>query len=134
MTLPLQHEAQERTSVEIRVRGRVQGVGFRPMVWRLAHELELAGDVRNDPEGVVIRASGMPAAIDRMIQRLRAEAPPLAFIERIETRLTGPISQTTFHIGPTRAGHAQTQVAPDAAICAACAREVLDPRERRHRG
>jgi hydrogenase maturation protein HypF len=133
MTLPLQHEAQERISVEIRVRGRVQGVGFRPMVWRLAHELKLVGDVRNDPEGVVIRASGMPAAIDHMIQRLRAEAPPLACVERIETRLTVPISQTTFHIGPTHAGHAQTQVAPDAAVCAACAREVLDPSERRRR-
>jgi hydrogenase maturation protein HypF len=133
MTLSLQHEPQERISVEIRVRGRVQGVGFRPMVWRLAHELELCGDVRNDPQGVVIRASGVPAAIDRMIQRLHAEAPPLASVERIDTRLTAPISQTTFHIGATRAGDAQTQAAPDAAVCAACAREVLDPRERRHR-
>lgn len=133
MTLPLQQESQQRINVEIRVRGRVQGVGFRPMVWRLAHELELAGDVCNDPEGLVIRASGMAAAIDRMIERLRVEAPPLASVERIEKRLTGPISQTTFDIGPTRAGNAQTQVAPDAAICAACAREVLDERERRHR-
>jgi hydrogenase maturation protein HypF len=133
MTLPLQHEIQERISVEIRVRGRVQGVGFRPMVWRLAHELELAGDVCNDPEGLVIRASGMAAAIDRMIQRLRAEAPPLACVERIETLPIGPVSQTTFNIGPTRAGDAQTQVAPDSAICAACVREVLDQCERRYR-
>ena len=133
MTLPLRQESQERISVEIRVRGRVQGVGFRPMVWRIAHEFELAGEVCNDSQGVVIRASGMAAAIDRMIARLHVEAPPLASVEQIETRLTGPISQTTFHIGPTRAGHAQTQVAPDASICAECASEVLDQRQRRHR-
>jgi hydrogenase maturation protein HypF len=133
MTLPLQHEAAELINVEIRVRGRVQGVGFRPMVCRLAHELEVAGDVRNDPDGVLIRASGSATAIDRMIERLRSDAPPLARVERIETRLTGPLLQTPFHIGRTRAGRARTQVAPDAALCAACAREVLDPRERRHR-
>jgi hydrogenase maturation protein HypF len=133
MTGPLPREASDRISVEICVRGRVQGVGFRPTVWRLAHELDLAGEVRNGPEGVIIQASGSSMAIDRMVQRLRAEPPLLASVEEIEVRPIETISQTTFRIVATRSGQPQTQVAPDALVCDACQREVLDPRERRYR-
>ena len=69
---------------EIRVRGRVQGVGFRPTVWRMARELGLSGDVRNDAEGVLIRVAGGSGAIAALLDRIRREPPPLAHIERIE--------------------------------------------------
>jgi Hydrogenase maturation factor len=87
----------------IRVRGLVQGVGFRPTIWRLAHELGLLGDVRNDGEGVLIRLQpGDPNdtdAIERFCARLRAECPPLARIEAIErTPLDGRLDTTAFVI------------------------------------
>jgi hydrogenase maturation protein HypF len=125
------HEAASGT--EIRVRGRVQGVGFRPTVWRLARELGLSGDVRNDPDGVLIRVAGTHEAIRSLIERLRLDAPPLAHIEAIESRPTPAAGLGRFRIASTSGGRGHTQMAPDAAICADCAREVRDPRQRRHR-
>ena len=69
---------------EVRVRGRVQGVGFRPTVWRMARELGLSGEVRNDAEGVLIRVAGDSSAIADLLDRLEREPPPLARIDRIE--------------------------------------------------
>src|SRR5580704_8258583 len=74
------------SSLEIRVRGRVQGVGFRPSVYRLARELGLAGEVLNDAEGVLIRASGAADAMASFLDRIERESPPLARVEKIETR------------------------------------------------
>ncbi|HPB74723.1 MAG TPA: acylphosphatase, partial [Chromatiaceae bacterium] len=68
----------------IRVRGLVQGVGFRPTVWRLARELGLGGDVRNDGEGVLIQVRGDEAALDAFCQRLVSECPVLARIDSLE--------------------------------------------------
>ncbi|MFX8875766.1 acylphosphatase, partial [Acinetobacter baumannii] len=69
------------------MRGRVQGVGFRPMVWRHARELGLLGHVLNDAEGVLIRASGKSYAILELIARLENEPPPLALVESVEVAL-----------------------------------------------
>ena len=66
----------EMEVTEIRVRGCVQGVGFRPTVWRMAHELGLSGDVRNDSEGVLIRVAGGSKAVSALLERLRREPPP----------------------------------------------------------
>ncbi len=117
---------------EIRVRGRVQGVGFRPAVWRLAHELGLSGDVRNDAQGVLIRVAGGGDAIAELLERIRREPPPLARIEGIERRRATSVCTPGFHIIESAGGAARTEIAPDAAICAACASEVLDPHERRY--
>jgi len=111
---------------EIRVRGRVQGVGFRPTVWRIARELGLSGEVRNDAEGVLIRVAGDSDAIADLLDRLEREPPPLARIDRIERSRTVASSAPGFHIVDSADGAARTEIAPDAAICAACAREVLD--------
>ena len=118
---------------EIRVRGRVQGVGFRPTVWRMARELGLSGEVRNDAEGVLIRVAGGSGAIAALLDRIRREPPPLARIERIERSRSAGACAPGFRIVDSAAGAARTQIAPDAAVCAECAREVLDPTQRRHR-
>ena len=72
-----------RQRVRVRVEGTVQGVGFRPFVYRLAAELDLAGWVLNDSRGVLIEAEGEPGALAQLLGRLRSDAPPLAFVERM---------------------------------------------------
>jgi hydrogenase maturation protein HypF len=120
-------------AMEIRVRGRVQGVGFRPTVWRIARELELVGEVLNDAEGVLVRVGGKPSDVEDFIARVESEPPPLARIDRVEAHaFDGPLPPQ-FRIVESLVGRPHTQVAPDAAICAACAEEILNPFERRYR-
>jgi hydrogenase maturation protein HypF len=123
----------QSASTEIRVRGRVQGVGFRPTVWRLAHELGLAGEVLNDADGVVIRVTGADAAVARLIERLGTEAPPLARIESVQARPIARAFSGGFRIAQTLGGVPGTQVTPDAAICSDCTQEISDPGQRRYR-
>lgn len=117
--------------VQLRVRGKVQGVGFRPFVWQLAQQLGLAGDVCNDGEGVLVRLAGSGGDFTA---RLRQDCPPLARIDRVETQ---PFSWTTlpdeFVIRHSESGAMDTQIVPDAATCPACLAEMRDPRERRYR-
>jgi hydrogenase maturation protein HypF len=120
-------------SAEIRVRGRVQGVGFRPTVWLYARKLKLAGDVCNDANGVLIRAFGSEAAINALISRIRREPPPLARIDAIETQPCYSELPDQFVVAESVAGDAHTQVAPDAAICRACADDMTSPFRRRYR-
>src|SRR5271165_5177997 len=120
-------------AMEIRVRGRVQGVGFRPTVWRIARELDLVGEVLNDCEGVLVRVGGRPEAVEDFIVRLEDDPPPLARIDRIEAHAFDGALPREFRIAESLPGAAHTQVAPDAAICAACAQEIDDPFERRFR-
>ncbi len=125
--------ATESQALEFRVRGRVQGVGFRPTVWRIARQLGLAGEVLNDGEGVLIRVCGDQARIETLLRRLARNPPPLAHIDGIETQeYAGPLPQD-FRIAESLGGAVRTQVAPDAAICSACAAELRNPGERRYR-
>ncbi|MGH8163847.1 MAG: acylphosphatase, partial [Rhodanobacteraceae bacterium] len=127
-------EAVQREGRAIRVRGLVQGVGFRPTVWRLARDCGLSGDVRNDAEGVMIRAWGEPAALDRFLLRLRGEPPPLARIDALEANaLEGQDKNRDFRIVGSHAGQVRTGVVPDAATCAACLEDVFDRSNRRYR-
>jgi hydrogenase maturation protein HypF len=123
----------DRFAAEIRVRGRVQGVGFRPTVWRYARELGLSGEVLNDSSGVLIRACGSETAIAALIARIEHEPPPLARIDGIDVQSYFGDLPVGFVIADSRAGDAHTQVAPDASICLACAEEVANPFERRYR-
>lgn len=115
----------------LHVRGKVQGVGFRPWVWRLAHELAVTGDVSNDAAGVVIRLAG---DADTFIRRLRQQCPPLARIDEI---ISAPWRWSQrpphFTILPSSAGAMSTGVVPDAATCPDCLREMQDPTQRRYR-
>ncbi|KPV40001.1 carbamoyltransferase [Thiohalorhabdus denitrificans] len=118
----------------IRVRGLVQGVGFRPTVWRLAREEGLTGEVGNDGAGLWIRIWGPEAVRARFRERLRAEAPPLARIEALEVESlgSGP-APARFSIASSGGGTARTGVASDAPVCPACLAELLDPGDRRYR-
>ncbi|MDQ1461498.1 MAG: hydrogenase maturation protein HypF, partial [Actinomycetota bacterium] len=133
----------------IRVRGVVQGVGFRPFVFRLALELSLTGRVGNDHEGVLVEIEGGASAVAIFETRLVAEAPSLARIDSVEVDAVAPRCEPEFRIvrspigaRPIVAGRsdegavsavARTFVAPDSAVCDDCLREVLDPFDHRYR-
>ena len=126
-----QPPAPVRRAVALRVRGRVQGVGFRPTVWRFAHELGLDGDVRNDAEGVLIHLAGEDAEIEVFRARLQCNPPPLARIESIEmTPHTGAVV-SGFVIIESVGGAAHTEISPDARVCEACAKDIANPANRR---
>ncbi|MET0389332.1 MAG: carbamoyltransferase HypF, partial [Polyangiales bacterium] len=122
----------------IRVRGQVQGVGFRPTVARLAQQLGLVGWVQNDAHGVLIALAGDSPTRESFVTRLLAELPPLARVrELMRTRATDDAPAEGFVIRPSASspehGAVEASLAPDAAVCGACATEVRDPAQRRHR-
>ena len=119
---------------EIRVRGLVQGVGFRPTVWRIARDCGLHGDVRNDGDGVLVRVAGAAQDIERFCSRLRSECPPLARIDAVErVAVDASLLGEGFHITASDRGAVRTGVVADAATCAACRGELFDPGDRRFR-
>lgn len=118
----------------IRVRGIVQGVGFRPMVWRLAREHRLRGTVRNDGDGVAIVVCGPAASLAAFADDLPRCPPPLARIDAVEReRLAELPPEADFCIVESDSGSARTGVAADAATCPACLAELQDPLARRYR-
>lgn len=114
--------------------GAVQGVGFRPFVYRLAAGLQLGGSVRNTPEGVVIEVEGLPEAVGAFASRLPAELPPLARLDRLEQQDIPAQGDTEFLVHASSAGRRSgALVPPDAALCDACRKDMEDPGNRRHR-
>ena len=120
-------------AARIRVRGQVQGVGFRPFVYRLAMELGLSGWVLNDAGGVEIEAQGTPDAIEALLRRLKGEAPDLAQVDEVSMAPAEVLPRHGFAILESRSGHAHTGITPDAATCPACLAEIFDPANRRYR-
>jgi len=119
---------------EIRVRGTVQGVGFRPMVYRVAKACGLKGEVCNDGQGVLIWASGSAESLEEFIQRLQQERPPLARIEEIQrSAYSGNLVFDDFVITKSVSNSVQTEIAPDAATCPNCRQEIFDPLSRWYR-
>jgi hydrogenase maturation protein HypF len=117
-----------------RVQGTVQGVGFRPFVYRLALEEGLAGYVRNDEQGVLLEVQGSAVAVDRFMSRLRCETPPLAVIDQVLTDTVAPGGGAAFEILTSRhAGRPDALITPDTATCADCLAELHDPTDRRYR-
>ncbi|WP_456381260.1 carbamoyltransferase HypF [Hydrogenimonas sp.] len=116
----------------IRVTGIVQGVGFRPTVYRYALENELGGFVRNDSDGVVIEVEGKTEALDAFVTSLRKFPPPLARIDRMEEEEIPCREEKTFSIHVSDDTHKKrTPVSPDVSICPACIEEMRDPADRR---
>jgi hydrogenase maturation protein HypF len=115
------------------IQGIVQGVGFRPFVYRLAHELRLTGWVRNTPAGVEIEIQGTEPRLDAFDASLQNNLPPLALITSY-LRTDVPVSNNpSFTILPSGAGKPDIQIAPDSALCSDCLRELFDPADRRYR-
>ena len=118
----------------ITVRGVVQGVGFRPFVYRLAAEEGLAGFIGNDTGGVTIEIEGPAEKVKAFRRRLRDEAPPLSRIDSVTAQSVPPKQEKEFRIVLSDAsGQVSTGIPADAATCADCLRELLDPKDRRYR-
>jgi hydrogenase maturation protein HypF len=112
----------------------VQGVGFRPFVYRLALEEVLAGFVGNDTDGVTIEVEGPAERLEAFLARLRAEAPPLARIDSVAARELAATGEAGFRIVASEVlGRVSTGIPADAATCPDCLRELLDPADRRYR-
>lgn len=117
---------------KITVRGVVQGVGFRPFVYRLATGLGLAGTVRNTTAGVEIDIEGGRGLIDVFIRRLTSRRPPASRIDRVLVRPGRPRGRAGFVIASSVQAPGFTQISPDIAVCRQCRREFRDRRDRRH--
>ena len=118
----------------IRVRGTVQGVGFRPFVWQLAQQFNLRGRVWNDAEGVVIQAWGDSYSIEQFRDSLSSGIPPLAQIETIDISPLNDLQvPSDFQIVESQQGKTLTNVSPDVATCPQCLDEINDPSNHRYR-
>jgi len=125
--------AAESARLKLAVRGAVQGVGFRPFVYRLATELDLRGWVNNSPQGVFIEVEGERDSLEQFLLRLEIEKPPRSFIQSLEATWLDTLNYADFEIRKSEIGGDKTAlVLPDIATCPDCLREILDPNNRRH--
>ncbi len=128
----MRHAAPPATARRLRVRGIVQGVGFRPFVYQLARRLGLAGEVANTSEGVTIHLEGAASVIEAFEASLAREAPPLARISGVESTAADLRHLTAFRIETSRRSDSRaTGISPDMAVCDACLAELFDPADRR---
>ncbi|MEJ0097200.1 MAG: carbamoyltransferase HypF [Bauldia sp.] len=134
MNAPVHAEGARHERVRLDVRGTVQGVGFRPFVYRRASTLGLAGWVTNTPEGVTVELEGPPESVAIFIREIRATPPPNAVIASITGTALPPDGTAGFEIRPsTLTGPPAASVLPDLATCEECLAETFDPANRRHR-
>ena len=118
----------------LQVNGIVQGVGFRPFVYRLAVGYGLKGSIRNTASGVLIEVQGIPSLLEEFARRLLSDRPPLSHIEAIEASTLACVVEEGFVIGDSISGvGVETLIPPDIALCGDCRRELLDPADRRFR-
>ncbi len=119
--------------LSITVRGAVQGVGFRPFIYRLATELQLNGWVNNSAQGVFIEVEGTQKQLETFLLRLDREKPAISFIQSLESSWLEPVGFTKFEIRPSVAGEKTAVVLPDIATCPDCLQEIFDSQNRRYR-
>jgi hydrogenase maturation protein HypF len=121
------------SACSIRVRGVVQGVGFRPFVYRLARANTLAGWVLNGEEGVEIFIEGTEPELEAFVHDLKTQPPPAATIAEIEIRSASPAGLNDFTIRESeRRDHPTVRISPDLPVCDACLKELFDPSDRRY--
>jgi hydrogenase maturation protein HypF len=124
----------EPRRARLAIRGAVQGVGFRPFIYRLATELGLMGWVNNSSQGVFVEVEGGQACVEEFVTRIEAEKPPRSFVQSLETSWLDAAGYAGFEIRPSSSSGAKTAlILPDIATCCDCLREILDPRDRRYR-
>lgn len=128
---------ETKTGWSVRVRGTVQGVGFRPTVYKLAQELGITGSIWNDGAGVAIEAYGNPVTLSQFVKAIAENAPPLAVIEEIASsplaKLEGNDLPSQFVICKSNSSAVNTNISPDAATCQACIEDIFSPSGRRFR-
>ncbi len=117
----------------VAIRGAVQGVGFRPFVFRLARDLGLGGWVNNSAAGVFIEAEGPQSVVWEFVRRLESDKPDIALIQSLEATYLDPVGYADFAIRASTGGEKRVLVLPDLATCPACLAEVFDPANRRYR-
>lgn len=113
------------------IRGAVQGVGFRPFVYRLAAELELNGWVNNTARGVFLEVEGAREKLDQFLLRVEREKPAISFIQSLESSFADPIGYASFEIRESEGGEKTALVLPDIATCPECIREIFEAGNRR---
>ncbi len=119
--------------LRIVIRGTVQGIGFRPFVYKLAHDMKLPGWIENTPAGVFIEVEGPHLHLEKFLLRLQKEKPTKAFIQSLEFSYLDFIGLTNFQIKESRQkGQPTALILPDIATCPECLAEVFDPNNRRH--
>src|SRR5208283_5394647 len=119
--------------VRATIRGAVQGVGFRPFIFRLAEEMGLTGWVINDTQGVFIEAESTPEFLQRFLLRIEREKPPISFIQSFEYIFLDPVHYPNFEIRASTDGPKSALILPDIATCPDCLRELFDAADRRYR-
>ena len=127
------HENGSPVAVRLRVLGRVQGVGFRPYVLRLAHTCQLVGWVKNTPQGVVAHLEGRSGDVAAFLARFRGEAPPAAEIHEVYEQTVEPCFERTFKVVESdfTGENVLVAITPDLATCGQCLSEFGDPTDRR---
>lgn len=131
---PARKSATQAQRLSVTIRGAVQGVGFRPFVFRLAEELGLTGWVNNSTQGVFLEVEGRRDRLQSFLLRVPREKPARSFIQSLESSWLDPVGFTKFEIRESDAAGAKTAlILPDIATCPECLREVFDPANRRHR-
>jgi hydrogenase maturation protein HypF len=131
------HSASARNGevrrLRVVIRGAVQGVGFRPFVYRLAHDMGLPGWVNNSPQGVFVEVEGRQAELDAFLRRLESDRPPRSFIQSMEPVVLDPVGFTAFEIrASVEDGSKSALILPDIATCPDCLAEIYDPSARRY--
>ncbi len=122
------------TRLRVIIRGAVQGVGFRPFVYRLATEMGLPGWVLNSTQGVFLEVEGSAAELETFLLRIEREKPPRSFIQSLEYSFLDPVGYATFEIRHSDgSGDKTALVLPDIATCSDCVREIFDSTNRRYR-
>src|SRR5512145_1200692 len=120
--------AGSSTRTQVKIEGTVQGVGFRPFVFRVARELDLTGWIVNGVDGVTIEVEGAAEAVGQLLEQLRIACPPGAKIEQLIARSIPAVGDSEFTIHPSHeAGTKQLAMSPDLSTCADCLEELFDP-------
>lgn len=134
MSEQLQAIASTNTQrLRVAIRGAVQGVGFRPFVFRLATEMQLPGWVSNTAAGVFIEIEGEPERLRDFLQRVEREKPAISFIQSLESAFLDPVGFSSFVIRESSGGEKSVVVVPDIATCPECLADIADPKNRRYR-